>query len=231
MAPDKLRPGSASAITLWDSTEPHMWEEALNEYNESIEIVHKNSSKAQSKLSKQSMLDDRKWIDDKLPRLLQEQKHITLAQLERLMVWKLRRGVYRPTLMSLIRKNTDEKVQTVSKSALAIVDKTSSATKVTEACKILTQIHGVGPATASLILSVAVPEVAPFMSDEAMDAVIGLPRAYTLPKFVKFQAAAAKKAEELGSYWNPDFVEKALFSTAMFAKYEISSPIKLDLMK
>ena len=85
---------------------------------------------------------------------------------------------------------------------------------------ILCKLQGVGPATASAILSVYLPLEVPFMSDEAMDAVVGLPRLYTKAKFLQLQKAVIEKSEILGSNWSPVLIEKALWCTAMISKFE-----------
>ena len=82
----------------------------------------------------------------------------------------------------------------------------------------LTELKGVGEATASLILSVASPEKVPFMSDEAMDAVVGLPRKHSSGQFITYRSKMIKKAKELGDDWNVDMVEKALFATAVISR-------------
>ena len=131
------------------------------------------------------------------------------------MIWKLRRGMFRPTLMGLIKRNDNKIVVDVTKSAFEAADKDTS-----DSLDILCKLQGVGPATASAILSVYLPLEVPFMSDEAMDAVVGLPRLYTKAKFVQFQKAVIEKAEILGPKWSPDLIEKALWCTAMTSKFE-----------
>lgn len=73
-------------------------------------------------------------------------------------------GTFRPKLLSLVQSNDAETVlENITKAhnlpQASIVD-------VLPALKILTQLKGVGPATASLLLSVLNPTDAPFFSDE-----------------------------------------------------------------
>ena len=217
MAPDKLRPGSAAAGLLWklNKSKTDQWDKALHSYDHCIRLLTKELSKAQSNLSKQTFADDDKWKETELPKLIQNQKHLTLKQLERLMIWKLRRGVFRPTLMGLIRRNDNKSVVDITKDGFKAAE-----LNVGEGLDVLCQLKGVGPATASVILSVYLPSEIPFMSDEAMDAVLGLPRQYTKPQFIKFQKTLLEKTEELGSSWSPSEIEKALWCTAMTSKYE-----------
>ena len=217
MAPDKLRPGSAAAGLLrkLDKSKTNQWNKALDSYDHCIGLLSKELSKAQSNLAKQTFTDDDKWKETELPKLIQNQKHLTLKQLERLMIWKLRRGVFRPTLMGLIRRNDNKSVVDITKDGFKAAE-----LNVVEGLDVLCQLKGVGPATASVILSVYLPSEVPFMSDEAMDAILGLPRLYTKPQFIQFQKAILEKTEELGSLWSPSEIEKALWCTAMTSKFE-----------
>ena len=216
MAPDKLRPGVEAAIKLWKSNTETTWEDALNSYSDCKSILSETLSNAQSKISKESFAKTDTWLEKTLAKSLKSDVEMTLDQLTRLMVWKLQRGQFRATLMGLIKRNSDKTVRDVSSKALKQLFDESD---VKGAMKTLTELSGVGPATASLILSMASPDKVPFMSDEAMDAVVGLPRKYTMPQFEKFRELVGKKAKKLGSDWTLVMVENALFATAVLARY------------
>ena len=217
MAPDKLRPGSDAAAALWKVNKTNLikWSEALETYRNCINLVTKAQSKAQSNLSKQTFADDDNWKENTLPDLLQSQNHMNLNQLERLMKWKLRRGMFRPTLMGLIKRNENKNVIDITKSGFE-----AARLDICEGLDVLCKLHGVGPATASAILSVYLPMEVPFMSDEAMDGILGLPRLYTKAQFLQFQKSVINKANQLGPNWSPDMIEKALWCAAMIRKYE-----------
>lgn len=220
MAPDKIRPGVSSAIKLWNSSELSDWEETFNSYEECQIIVDKSLKNAQIKLSKTSFTENDKWKMLQLPKLMDSKGHITLDQLEQLMVWKLRRGQYRPTLMALIRRNSSKSVVETSTKAFSILSSENCPDNIAEAFSILTSLHGVGPATASLILSIFLPDTVPFMSDEAMDAAIGLPRCYTTVQYRKLCHALTEKAKNLGNEWTIEMVEKSLFTAAVLGRSE-----------
>ena len=133
------------------------------------------------------------------------------------MIWKLRRGVFRPTLMGLIRRNDNKSVIEVTTAGFKAAELNTG-----EGLDILCKLKGVGPATASVILSVYLPSEVPFMSDEAMDAVLGLPRLYTKAQFIQYQKALIEKSKQLGSTWSPSVIENALWCAAMLSKFEIS---------
>jgi hypothetical protein len=93
--------------------------------------------------------------DEELPILL-----ISKGELVQLVTWKLKHGTFRPKLQSLVESN-DEKV--VNK---LMQDLSLSNGSAKEKMKMLTQLKGVGPATASLVLSSISPITYPFFSDE-----------------------------------------------------------------
>ncbi|KAK9656114.1 hypothetical protein HCH54_000802 [Aspergillus fumigatus] len=106
-------------------------------------------------------------------------------ELVQLIEWKLKHGVYRPTLLGLVRSNQAAIVRRTTASAFATVPASDPMADLASAevepegeaegsdsafpkhsLETLTApLRGVGPATASLILSVAT-EAAPFYSDD-----------------------------------------------------------------
>lgn len=72
-------------------------------------------------------------------------------------------GTYRPTLMSLVKQNPADLVKATTQEAYTSY---ATSTDALKALKILTKLRGIGPATASLLLSVYQPGTVPFFSDE-----------------------------------------------------------------
>jgi predicted flap endonuclease-1-like 5' DNA nuclease len=104
---------------------------------------------------------------------------MTLAHLCRLVEWKLRHGKFRPTLLALVSSNPPDVVSaTISEAITATTQQKqqqsspssspspSSSSPPKEALATLCKLKGIGPATASLVLSVHDPARAPFFSDE-----------------------------------------------------------------
>ncbi|KAF3480292.1 uncharacterized protein GIQ15_05639 [Arthroderma uncinatum] len=97
--------------------------------------------------------------------------YIIKDELVRLMDWKLKHGSFRPALMGLIRSNQESQVESASKDAFSKLAEDSATGKFPESsmqllCK---SFRGVGPATASLVLSLAPHSdtyETPFFSDE-----------------------------------------------------------------
>ncbi|KAK6130565.1 hypothetical protein DH2020_035711 [Rehmannia glutinosa] len=193
-------------------------------------------------------LDD--FYRGELPDLLHKRDpkpYITTDELSKLMQWKLARGKWRPRLLSFVSSLDDAVVRDASRKAFA------SLPDVSKAVSELTVLKGVGPATASAVLAAYTPDVAPFMSDEAMMAVIGDAKDYSLKRYVvfaeKMQAKAKNKLlkmisefdgtslsisdqsfqiqlEELSSsddLFTPSDVERALWSSTVSAKVKTMS--------
>jgi hypothetical protein len=69
-------------------------------------------------------------------------------------------GTFRPKLLALVQSNSANVVHDATKEAFEVLPNATSALKV------LVALKGIGPATASLLLSVAAPATVPFFSDE-----------------------------------------------------------------
>ncbi|KAJ4344197.1 hypothetical protein N0V95_006275 [Ascochyta clinopodiicola] len=85
------------------------------------------------------------------------------ADVERLVEWKLKHGTYRPSLLSLVKSNPAPLIKSTTHSAFGSLAHDNDALT---ALKLLTALRGIGPATASLLLSVFQPAGVPFFSDE-----------------------------------------------------------------
>ncbi|KAG7194756.1 uncharacterized protein KQ657_004436 [Scheffersomyces spartinae] len=126
------------------------------------------------------------WRCSELPSLVKQRHNdhdttwLTKDELVLLMDWKLAKGKFRPTLPKLIRSNDPDTVESVTKSGLLqmvsyllesdTLNQKEYLQQVKKSIKIISQLKGVGPATASLILSLLVqihPKSPPFFSDES----------------------------------------------------------------
>ncbi|KAL6580149.1 hypothetical protein OROMI_008173 [Orobanche minor] len=128
----------------------------------SYEAVMKN-------LEKPNLIATDDFYRKGLPNLLHQRDpnpYITTDELSRLMEWKLAPGKWRPHLLFFVSSLDNAVVRDASRKAF------SSLPDVLKVVKELTALKGVGPTTASTVLAAYAPEVTPFMSDEAMMAVI-----------------------------------------------------------
>ncbi|KAF2437108.1 hypothetical protein EJ08DRAFT_667129 [Tothia fuscella] len=92
------------------------------------------------------------------------------VELQQLVDWKLHHGTYRPSLAKLVASNSGGDVKSITEAALSGFTsggrQQDSSKRLNDALKTLTKLKGIGPATASLILSSFDPENIPFFSDE-----------------------------------------------------------------
>ncbi|OCL06374.1 hypothetical protein AOQ84DRAFT_321525 [Glonium stellatum] len=85
-------------------------------------------------------------------------------EVENLVEWKLKHGTFRPKLFSLVSSNLAGDIRDTTASAFKQYEANRSCPA--DAAKILIKLKGIGPATASLLLSVYEPDAVAFFSDE-----------------------------------------------------------------
>lgn len=104
-----------------------------------------------------------------IPEALNQRKKDSDSFLEKtevtaLVEWKLKHGTYRPNLAKLVASNSVKDVREVTRSAFAIYE--SNNADYSKAVTALSKLKGIGPATASLLLSCYDPVKVPFFADE-----------------------------------------------------------------
>jgi hypothetical protein len=117
--------------------------------------------------------------------------------------WKLNLGQFRPGLLQQVQRNKPEVTRAAVARALRELESDDSqktpmsgvpgmapTAAIVEAVKQLSDLGGIGPATATAVLSFAAakqaPGLVPFMSDEAMKQLELTPLKYDLPTLRKF---------------------------------------------
>ncbi|MCL4144444.1 UNVERIFIED_CONTAM: hypothetical protein GTU68_003861 [Idotea baltica] len=108
--------------------------------------------------------------------------HITRAELVDLMKWKLLRGKWRPRLVQFAESNSPDLVEDVSRKAVVLAEQD----EIEEAIQKLCCMKGVGPATASAILSACIPEKCAFFADEVAQVFLEGKLNYTLKEYSSF---------------------------------------------
>lgn len=190
------------------SSDVHLWKEALSAYESRVESI-----------GKPNLVSLDQFYRKELPPLIHQRNpnpHITTPELSKLMEWKLSRGKWRPRLLDFVSSLDEDTVISASQKAF------KSLPDVSKAISELTTLKGVGPATASAVLAAYAPDIAPFMSDEAMVAALGNSKEYTLKQYLVFVDKLQAKAQELsqeGEVFTPSDVERALWSCAIGAKF------------
>jgi hypothetical protein len=138
--------------------------------------------------------------------------------------WKLARGTWRPRLLGFAQQASAAEVCAVAKAAAKALanGKASSGpppmAAVSAAVAALSELKGVGPATATALLTAADDSI-PFLSDEASAVVLGK-REYTAPAAAALTVALRRRAGELGEGWSARDVERALWSASRAPEVE-----------
>ncbi|XP_022870893.1 uncharacterized protein LOC111390126 [Olea europaea var. sylvestris] len=195
-----------------------LWQDALNSYETHIKT-----------LIKPNLISLDNFYRTELPNLLHQRApspYITTPELSKLMQWKLTRGKWRPRLLNFVSSLNDDAVRAASQKAFGFLPDVSKA--VSE----MVVLKGVGPATASAVLAAYAPDIAPFMSDEAMVAAIGHSKDYSLKQYLVFVEKMQTKAKELstdGNTFKPSDVEQALWSSSVAANFKILSTNSCDV--
>ncbi|SPO02337.1 uncharacterized protein DNG_05010 [Cephalotrichum gorgonifer] len=143
----------------------HEFDDLLAQYQPLVESVSagkpaKDGQKTLVELDRYRYVEAPKCFRIDAPKRVMEHDDV-----KALVEWKLRHGKFRPSLMKLVLSNDSETVNGVIEDALkAYRDDTSDPSA---AIAILSSLKGIGPATASLLLSVHDPDRVLFFSDEA----------------------------------------------------------------
>lgn len=161
---------------------------------------------------KGSLLELNEWITGELPKTLEQRQKLSLPELERVMEWKLAMGKFRPSLRKLIKSNKEDEVEEITSKGLAefvefAKDKSLDTVAVDDyvkavrsSMKTLCQLRGVGPATASLLLSLLKFTLSPpFFSDEGyLYFVEAETIKYTMKEYVNYVEVVFGMAKKSG---------------------------------
>ncbi|XP_075035224.1 uncharacterized protein LOC142097362 isoform X2 [Mixophyes fleayi] len=193
----------ALASGLFQCSDPKKWQQVSDIYWDVVA----------SKGAKQSrLLELDKWYQKELPSCIsaRPQKSLTLDELVKLMEWKLQRGKFRPRLHQMVSSNSASLVENCTRKAFQLLPDVSAA--ITELC----QLKGIGPATASAVLSAGAPELTAFMADEAVESVPGLsPIQYNLKHYLTYLEQLCRKSEALNTGESPETSSPMLLTATL----------------
>ncbi|KPI43897.1 uncharacterized protein AB675_6295 [Cyphellophora attinorum] len=140
-------------------------------YPDVIDEVYDSRIKNSKKLFEAKVRD--KWRYEELPNALKVARGMSLAELERLVQWKITHGQNRPFLPSMVRKNDAGTVTKATEKAAKLLSSLNATTTSQKALELTLSaldaaciLTGVGPATGALVLSVYDPNNAVFFQDE-----------------------------------------------------------------
>ena len=121
--------------------------------------------------------------------------------------WKFAVGKPRHALKKYLISNTDESVEEQSRLAISIAKEITSTadndnavddTIISESMEPLLELAGVGPATASAIVTLVRPDIFCYMYDEVIDTFLPK-RTYTLPIYLQIRRECALIATKLNT--------------------------------
>jgi hypothetical protein len=185
---------------LWSIDDVEIWTVELSRYTAVI---------AAQKIARLPELDA--WYRDELPTIIAHRQapHVTHAELVRVTEWKMTRGIWRARNLALVRGNDPALVERTSTDALAGIPHPTSPIKM------MAELAGVGPATASAIAAAAAPDHYAFFDELVAAQVPNLGEvAYTIPYYARYNDALRSRAEQLGPPWTPVTLERALWAHA-----------------
>ncbi|KAI0149749.1 hypothetical protein F4776DRAFT_177049 [Hypoxylon sp. NC0597] len=175
------------------------FQQLLNRYDSFIEST---SLTKEAKPGQKTLLElDRFRYHDALSLFRSEdvKRPMKLDDVKILVDWKLRHGKFRPTLMKLVSSNDEALVERTIQEAVESYRANSNAPK---ALDMIAKLRGIGPATASLLLSVHDPKDVIFFSDEAFYWLCcngqKSPIKYNAKEYQELSTAAKALVERLG---------------------------------
>lgn len=195
------RQGVEASARLVSIEDPSIWGRIEEQYASMI------SEKGGDTLSG---LDN--WCENlgKKLRETEEDRCISSDDLTEIVQWKFAKGKSRPGLWKHLRANTPSDVKRHSSSSFVKADKGD----VRGAIEDMSNLKGVGPATASAVLSFYKPEVFLFMDDEVIECLNNAPRKYTLTIYLILNDKCVEIANKLGEDWTPRRVGRAIWTAA-----------------
>src|SRR5438309_3549046 len=170
-------------MNLWRTNSCDAWQTALDQYADTVREQQVNG-----------LAEIDAWYREQLPARIATRRpaYITLAELEHLTVWKMKRGVWRERNRLLVRGNSSATVRQVSRAAFAAVP------DYRKPVDLLSTLAGVGPATASAALAAYAPAVYPFFDELVGAQIPGLGKvAFTAAYYQRYAATLRQRAAQL----------------------------------
>jgi hypothetical protein len=168
---------------LWNENSLEVWQSALDRYTSVV------AAQGVRDLEELDL-----WYRETLPALIRSRQpaHITHEELERATRWKMKRGVWRQRNLMLVAGNAPEEVERTSTEAFA------AAPDPRKPIAILSDLAGVGPATASAVMSAHSPEVYPFFDELVANAIPDLGEvSFTPAYYARYAERLRQRAQTL----------------------------------
>ncbi len=175
----------ATGDDLWGTADPARWLAALADY--------------EAVLARQGMthlLDYDRWYHHGLPATLAERDpaYLTHDELVLVVKWKMTRGEWRPRNLSLVESNDPEAVEWQTREAFLRVPDLRAP------IKLISELAGVGAATASAVLAAYAPDAYPFFDEQVAAQIPDLgPVRYTPAYYARYAERLRKRAAALAA--------------------------------
>ena len=149
--------------------------------------------------------------------------------LSKIVLWKHTVGKNRIYNIKYLKSNTDEQVQSCSRKAIELakaikledcLDEDNSLSQtgrklVQDAINELGQLKGVGPATASAVLTLIRPDIFCYLYDEVIDC-FEAQRDYKISNYLRVNSRCLQIAKKLGEDWTSGRVAKTVWTAARY---------------
>jgi hypothetical protein len=190
-------------MNLWRKKQCDRWHAALERYVETIRAQQVNG-----------LPEIDAWYREELPGLIAAHRptHVTLAELERATVWKMKRGVWRERNRLLVIGNPSALVKQTSRDAFAAVPDPRKPVDL------ISSLAGVGPATSSAVLAAYAPAIYPFFDELVANQIPVLGKvAFTATYYQRYAAALRERAVKLNKQckhreWTAHELSQALWA-------------------
>ena len=209
----KKRPGSQAGMNLVALDDPQTWERVEGHCADIIESI-----------------PNLKKYEKSLEPLRTAKECFTKAELDTVVLWKHTVGKNRIYNVKYLNSNTDQSVQDNSRAAIALAlsinaDDCLEASDgslsvagrkaIQEAMGELGKLKGVGPATASAVLTLVRPDMFCYLYDEVIDC-FEPQRDYKISNYLRVNSRCLQIAKTLGAGWTPSRVAKTIWTAARF---------------
>eukprot|EP00532_Pseudo-nitzschia_australis_P013057 CAMPEP_0168220332 /NCGR_PEP_ID=MMETSP0140_2-20121125/9161_1 /TAXON_ID=44445 /ORGANISM="Pseudo-nitzschia australis, Strain 10249 10 AB" /LENGTH=239 /DNA_ID=CAMNT_0008149021 /DNA_START=37 /DNA_END=756 /DNA_ORIENTATION=- len=207
----KPRPGVAAAKRLSKCTDPKVWGLVESQYSEIVPHVKglKDTQREYKKIGRLLSNENMKSV-------------ITKEELLSVVSWKFSVGKPRHALMKHLKSNTEASVREHSTAGIAEA-RGAAKSKTEETKKALghfINLKGVGPATASAVLTLVQPDKFAYMYDEVINCFLP-ERTYTLPTYMAVNENCLSIAKKLGDGWTTSRVATVLWTAARVNAYDL----------
>lgn len=170
-------------MNLWASNKCADWHSVFERYADVIQAQRVNG-----------LFELDAWYRNELPSIIaaRSRAYITLGELEQVIKWKMKRGVWRERNRLLVLSNLSALVKKTSQDAFALIPDPRKPVDL------LSQLAGVGPATASGVLACVAPNIYPFFDELVAAQIPGLGKvAFTTTYYQRYAEELRKRAGRL----------------------------------